>query len=62
MDYIDVEIMWKRQRRAKKIGREWMGMKGMMEMVEGKKCKKGIEDRKGKKGMKNRIKDFAKKC
>ena len=30
MDYIDMEIMWKRQRRAKKIGREWMGGKGKM--------------------------------
>ena len=30
-----MEIMWKRQRRAKKIGREWMGRKGRMGEKDG---------------------------
>ena len=30
MDYIDMEIMWIRQRRVEKIGRSGMGRQGRM--------------------------------
>ena len=67
MDYIDMEIMWIRQRRGEKIGRSGMGRQGWMGEKDGngggKEGQEGHKRQKGqKRGMKNRIKDYAKKC
>ena len=65
MDYIDMEIMWIRQRRVEKIGRSGMGRQGRMGEKDGngggQEGQEGHKGQKGqKRGMKNRIKDYAK--